>query len=112
MASEISFTFARYQDGILSIDMQPPTSVSGWTTEFYLTKRKGGTTKIFSKTCASGFVAGQSGTTLVNGQVGIFNIAINSVDTSGLEFGNYFATFERLDSGFRTVISEGYGTIK
>lgn len=112
MASEISFTFARYQDGVLSIDMQPPTSVSGWTTELYLTRRKGGTDKIFSKFCASGFAAGQSGITLANGQIGIFNVAINSVDTSGLDFGNYHATFERLDSGYRTILAEGYGTIK
>lgn len=112
MSNQLNFQLDRQKDAILSISMAPPTSVSGWEGEFYLTNRKGGVSKIFSKTFASGYVSNQSGITLTDGVIGRFNITVDSVNTSGLDYGCYHASFVRTNSGFFTPLSEGYITIK
>jgi hypothetical protein len=105
-----NFTLARLEDGVLTIGLEPPAAIGGWNLQLTCMKRFGGQTPLFLKSCASGF-NGVSGITVVNSGQGIFNIPINSVDTSGSEYGNYATFIERLDSGFRTVIDEGYLTV-
>ena len=107
----MNFQFSRYQDAILTIDMAPSFNVFGCQGEFFLTERKGGD-RIFTKSFNSGYTTGQSGITVTNTGIGRFNVTIDSVNTSGLDFGNYFATFKRLNSGFITTLSEGYITVK
>lgn len=70
--------------------------------------RFGGISGIIVKSVASGFAAGQSGFTYLNSGQGQFQVNFNSVDTSGMDYGNFAFAIERLDSGSRTVISEGY----
>jgi hypothetical protein len=97
----------KYEDGILTVSMSPPVAIGGWEIQFKTTKRFGGTTNLFTKSVASGF-NGQSGITITNSGAGIFNIQVNSVDSSGLDFGNYAAVSERLNSGSRTTLTEGF----
>ena len=63
---------------------------------------------VFIKSCASGHGDGVSGITVTNSGAGQFQVAIRSVNTSGLDLGNYAYTFIRTDSGFRTTLAEGY----
>lgn len=109
--NQLNFQFSRGQDALLQISLASPTSVSGWAGEFFLTRNKGGD-RIFTKCFASGFVSNQSGITLLDGSIGRFNISLNAVDSSGLDFGNYNGEFWRRDSGFETKLSEGFITVK
>lgn len=102
------FTIAKNEDGTLTISTAPPVAVGGWEVEFNLSKRFGSDTPYIRKSAASGYYAGQSGITVANPVQGVFNVRLNSVNTSGLEFGNYAYAFSRLNSGSRTVLSEGY----
>jgi hypothetical protein len=109
--NQLNFQFSRDQDALLRISMAPQVNVSGWQGDFAMTIRKGGTA-IFTKSFASGYVAGQSGITMTDGNLGVFDITVNNVDTSGLDFGNYHCNFKRTNSGFHTTLSEGYITLK
>lgn len=101
------FAFTRYDDGILTMPMVPPVAVGGWNVQFKVQHRFGGISGLIVKSMASGF-SGVSGITVTNSGNGVFNIALNSADTSGMEYGNYSFAVERLDSGSRTLLSEGY----
>jgi anti-sigma factor RsiW len=106
MPIQCDFNFSRYEDGVLSISMRPPVSIGAWNLLFSLSKRFGGEPTI-NKYAASGF-SNVSGIAVVNSGQGTFSVTINSVDTSGLEYGNYAFQAIRTDSGSRTVLSEGY----
>lgn len=102
------FPFVRYDDGILTISLAPPVAIGAWNIRLDVLKRFGGVSGIFTRVCASGFGGGQSGITIVSSGQGIFNADLRSVHTSGTEYGNLAYVAERLDSGSRTVLSEGY----
>lgn len=107
MAVLTDFSLARYEDGILTISMAPPVAIGAWDIRFRVQKRFGGTSGLITKSITSGF-NGSSGITITNSGQGQFNVAINSRDTSGLEYGNYAFSTERFESGSRTILSEGY----
>ena len=111
MSDTLNFQFDKGQDVILRINMAPPQPVSGWMGEFYLTTHPDGD-RIFTKYFASGFTAGQSGITLIDGGIGSFDITIDTVDTSGLDPGNRYGNFWRTNSGFHTKMAAGYITLK
>ncbi len=111
MPTTLSFSSVLFADGILILDMTPPVSVTGWAGEFVITKRKNGT-PLITKMFASGYIAGQSGITVVDSTIGRFQIVLDQVDKSGMDFGNYFASFNRTNSGLQDVLAEGYITFK
>lgn len=103
------YAIVKLEDGILNVSMAPPVAISGWTLQFQLSKRAGSTSGLI-KSCASGF-NGVSGITVTDGSQGVFRMTLNSVDTSGVDFGNLFYNVTRLDSGSRTVLTEGYNLV-
>ncbi len=103
------FSLCKYEDGILIITMTPPVPIGGWPLQFSVSKAFGGDPFIV-KTCASGYY-GVSGITIQNSGAGIFQIRINSIDTSGVEYGAYAQKCERMQSGFRTEIENGFWNI-
>lgn len=102
-----NFGLIRMEDGVLTISIVPSTSIGGWNIEWSLVKRFGGVTPLVTKSVASGY-NGVSGITIVDSGAGVFNVAINSVDTSGLDPGNYATGADRLTSGRRTSLTQGY----
>lgn len=105
MSTLMDFQMGRQEDYTLVIQMTPPTPIVGWTLQFSMMKRFGGVSGLFPpKTIGSGII-------INNSNLGIFSVGINSVDTSGIEYGNYAYLAQRLDSGQQTNLSEGYGLI-
>lgn len=104
-------TISRFEDGVLTVAMAPPVAVGGWAITFRVQKYFGGGSSLASglinKSVSSG-LNGASGITVTNSGQGVFAIDLRSVDTSGLQFGNYAYAVERTDSGNRTVLSQGY----
>lgn len=107
MPVQVSFSLARYEDGTLTVGLAPPTAVGGWNVQFQVTKFFGGVSGLITKSVASGYSV-VSGVTVVNSGKGVFSVKIGTQDTSGLDPGTYAMQFQRLDSGFRTVLSEGF----
>jgi len=99
--------FAQYEDGLINVSLAPPTNISGWSLQFQVGKRFGWTSGLITRSCASGF-NNVSGINVVNGAQGQFKISLQSVDTSGMNFGAYAGYCQRLDSGFHTNLVEGY----
>lgn len=99
--------FVQANDGVLDVMLVPPTSIVGWSIGFQVTRRFGGSSGIIQKYMASGFL-GVSGITPINAGIGQFRVTINTNDTSGLSYGAYAAQALRLDSGFRTTLTEGF----
>lgn len=107
MSVQANFSLARYEDGVLIVSMAPPVAIGAWSLRFQVQKRFGGSSNLITKTSTSGY-NGTSGITITNSGEGVFNVAINGVDTSGLDYGNYSYSTDRLDSGNRKTLSEGY----
>ena len=107
MPTYVDYSLAKYEDGVLTLELQPPVAVGGWTLRYTETKRFGGLSGSVYKWAASGF-NNVSGINVVNSGQGIMKITINSPDSSGRDFGNYAFVVERVDSGHRTVLAEGY----
>ena len=63
---------------------------------------------LITKTCASGFGAGQSGITILNSGQGQFQVSLRAQDSSGLLWGCYQYAAERMDSGSRTILTKGH----
>lgn len=101
------FSWVKFDDGSLAVSMTPPQPVGGWDIQFRVTKRFGGESGLIVKSCASGF-AGVSGITIAASGEGDFTIRLNSLDTSGLSYGNYAYQTMRRNSGAFQVINEGY----
>lgn len=108
MATQVDFSVVRYADGTLSVNIAPATSIAGWALRFEAQHRAGGLSGLITKVSASGYGGGQSGITVTDSGNGRFNIAINGIDTSGLDPGSYSYSVQRTDSGSRTMISEGF----
>lgn len=96
-----------YEDGILTVTMTPPVSIAGWALQFQMSKRAGGT-PLVTKSMDSTHTTGQSGITMVNAGQGVFNVANWAAEVSGLDNGNYYFNVQRLNSGFFTLVSEGF----
>ena len=107
MAVQQDFILAKYEDGTLTISMIPPTPIGGMSIEFVAQKHFGGETKLIQKYIASG-LNGQSGITVTNSGMGVFNVQIDSVDSSGLNFGNIAYAANRTNSGMFAALTEGY----
>ncbi len=107
MAIPINFSLIRGEDAILNVNLNPPTPIGGWNLQFRVNKRFGSCSGLIFKNSASGF-NGVSGITITNSGQGMFQIGINSVDTSGFQFGNYSFSTTRLDSGNVTVLNTGF----
>lgn len=100
------FAIARYEDGILTMELAPPDDVSGWDIRFNIGKRFGSTgSGYYSASVASGY-NGQSGIEITNSGVGIMNITIPGSSTSGLEYGNYAYNVTRFNP--RVSLAEGF----
>lgn len=110
MTIHVDFPFARYEDGLLTVSMAPPTAVGGSSLRFSVTKRFGASLSGVElvKSCASGYGDGVSGVTVLNSGTGIFRISLSEADTSGMAPGCHAAAVERLDSGNRKTLCEGY----
>ena len=107
----MDWSISRLEDAVLEINLTPPVAIGGWNIHTRIQKRFGDVASgILDKWMASGYY-GTSGMNIVNSGQGIFNVAINSVETSGLDFGNYCYNVVRLDSGNRSVLVEGYMTL-
>ncbi len=103
---QIDIAFYRSEDGLINVSMTPPVAISGWSLQFQLMHRYGGVVPLINKYCASGF-NNVSGINVTNGNLGVFNVALNQPDTSGLVSKNYFASILRTDSGSFGTLAEG-----
>lgn len=111
VAVQQDFSFSKFEDGVLTVVMTPATAIGGRSIQFEVSHRIGGSTSGMPiKSVASGY-NNVSGINITNSGAGQFNVIINSADTSGLDYGNYAYQVTRLDSGNRTVISEGVFTV-
>jgi hypothetical protein len=107
MPNLVDYVLAVAEDGTVSFSLAPPTTISGWTVQFTQSKRLHGT-PILNAYLASGYANGQSGLTLTNGQAGQFTIAHYAALMSGRDDGCYAYTVQRIDSGFSTLLCEGF----
>lgn len=105
MAVQMDFSWSQYDDGVLQINITPPTSMSGQNVEFRVGRYFGGEMDTIVKSCASGF-NGVSGIALANGGATL-NVTIASVDTSGMQYGNWSYQARRTTSGFVTETTLG-----
>lgn len=105
------YTIVRMEDGLLTIDMTPPVAIGGWNIRFQCMKRFDSSSGLITKSVASGF-NNASGINVANSGQGIFDVTINSVDTSGFDPGCYAYKVDRLDSGNVTCLAEGYMVLK
>lgn len=108
MAIIQDFMLIRGDDAVLEINLTPPVAIGGWTIHTRLQKRFGDIASgILDKWMASGRYS-VSGMNIVNSGQGIFNVAINAVETSGLDYGNYAYSAVRTDSGNVSVLTQGF----
>ena len=112
MAINADLPIARFQDGILNVDVEPSVAIGGWTIQFKVTGRHGfmSGAKIL-KSVASGY-NDSSGINVTNSGNGQFQVRIFGSETSGLNYGAYAMQVERIDSGSQTVLVQGYLQVK
>lgn len=112
MPVHMDFAYTRMEDGTLTISLTPPIPVGGQDWAFRCGKRFGGGMDLIQKSVSSGFSASSgvpmSGIQVINSGQGVFQIALNSPDTSGLDYGNYSFSFARTMSGQYSTAAEGY----
>lgn len=111
MPVEQDFPINRYVDQTIVIDISPPMPIGGLDIRMTVADRFGSTTPRFVKSMASGFY-GVSGLNIVNSGAGLLSANIRSVDTSGLDWGNYAFEVKRWDSGAVTDLTQGYMILK
>ena len=107
MPAYVDWNLGEREDGLFTVGLAPPIAIGGWNIQFTLLTRFGGISGLVTKSCASGF-SGVSGITVTNSGNGTFQVSINSADTSGFNPNAYAYTVERLDTGFRTELLQGY----
>jgi hypothetical protein len=107
MALHADFSLVQYENGVLAIGLAPPTAIGGMSLVWTLGKRPGGSTINAVRSVASGYNA-QSGITITNSGEGQLFVSIYPVDTSGLDPGNYYYTLNKVDSGFATLMVDGF----
>lgn len=101
------FPLVRDTDALIPIELVPPVSVAGWATTFEVSRNIGGNAFV-NKYAASGYVGGQSGIAVTDASTGKFAIRFNARDMSGQDPGGYGFKFSRLDSGYVTVLVDGF----
>ena len=113
MAVEADFSVVKFSDSILTINLIPAVPIGGWSLRFEAQHRPGGISGLITKSSASGFGGSNhpSGITITNSGNGQFNVYIDGVNTSGLDYGAYAYSVQRMDSGSRTLISEGFMSV-
>ncbi len=107
MAKQMNYALALYADGVLTIELEPPIAIGGWSIQYFETHRPGNLSGQVIKSMTSGFYA-VSGMNIVNSGQGIFSMNVYATDTSGRCPGNYAFQFRRTDSGLHKVLVEGY----
>ena len=108
MAVQGSFGMVRFEDGLLTITLTPPTSIRNWSIEWKLQKRFGYSPYPIAVASVTSGLNNVSGINIINADQGVFTVNLIGALTSGLDAGNYVNTSVRTDSGFNTVLSEGY----
>lgn len=106
MAVIADFILASSEDGVLVISMTPPTAIGGWTLVYSQSLRAEGIPFI-TKSVASGYSAA-SGITVTNSGEGVFQVNFFAPEMSGYSDGAYYYSISRTDSGYRTIVAEGY----
>ncbi len=110
MSVQVDFPLPEAQDGTLQIALAPATSILGWNIRCDFLYRAGSTNPFYSAYLSPGFTNGQSGATLVNGALGIFNVALYQSQVSGFsqDTGVLAYSTYRIDSGNATPINTGF----
>lgn len=108
MPITVNFELPRGTDGILTLQMEPPVNTSGWDIHFQVQKRFGASSGLFDAWCGSNGLNNVSGINMRDGNQGILDITVKGIYTSGLPFANYAHTTTRTNSGFNTLLSQGY----
>ncbi len=107
MPGYADFQVFRYQDGILTVSLEPPAPIGAWNILFEAVNHFGGSNSVVSKSVGPGF-NGLSGILITDSGHGVMNISVSALDVSGLEYGNYAYQVRRVDSGAGLLINEGY----
>jgi len=110
VAQYMDFSLSRFEDAVLSVSLTPAVNISGQSIRFLSQHRFGGLSGFAIKSVASGF-NNVSGINVTDGVNGVMQITLNSVDSSGLDFGNYAYSIERLDNNSRTLYTAGFWAI-
>lgn len=105
-----NFSIVRYEDGVLTVQLVNPAAVGGWDIRADFSRRLGGTPFV-SKYSYSGSANGVSGITITNSGQGVFQVKIDSPDTSGFYSQNVAYDINRTNSGHVTCISQGYVSV-
>lgn len=109
MPADANFPLIKYEDGHLTVCLSPPAAVSGWSVRLTVSRRFGSPDPLFRKYNVPGDPSSYaSGVAVTDAAVGRFRCRVASQDTSGLQPGNYAFSFERVDSGSRTLLARGY----
>lgn len=103
----IDFTLARSAKGTITMSVDPPTAIGGWTLQFQMTKRPGSTSGLVTKSMASGYY-NVSGMNITNSGQGVMSINFFPGEVSGMDLGIYAYQIQRLDSGFQTNLTAGW----
>ena len=111
MAIFDNFALIRGEDAILSVSLNPPTPITDWNLLFRVNRRFGSCSGLIFKSADLPTFNNVSGINVTNGPGGMFQVTINSVDTSGLSFGNYAFQTVRQDTGSQTVLNTGFLTL-
>ena len=95
-----------YENGNITLGLNPPVPIGGMTLQFSMYKRYG-TISLVTKSMSSGYY-NVSGMNVLNSGQGILQIQLNPQEVSGFDQGAYFYQVKRTDSGSATIMAEGY----
>lgn len=124
MTTQADFYSAQYSDGLLTVQLGTPTTVTGWTCRYREFVNPGGgqplvfasgqnsgqhNENLIEKWIGSGTTGGQSGITMVNNQ-GTWQMQFYPSEISG-RVGAYPYVYDRMDSGYQTRLAEGWHLI-
>lgn len=110
MANTLNYILPEQQNAGIQIGLEPPTSISGWSISVDLMYRMASPQPIVTLYLASGYSHGESGITLVDGSVGIFNAAYGPTQVSGLSLQTNVLAYKsyRTDTGVKTPLNGGF----
>ena len=107
MPIQTDIPWTKFEEGNLNVEVVPAVNISGWNIRLTTSKRFGGSSGLIVKSCASGY-NDVSGINVTNGVGGKFSVRLYTSNTSGLDYGCFATVIERLDSGSRSTITEGF----
>lgn len=106
------FRCIRGEDQVLVVNLVNAQPIGGWTVQFQVGKRLGWSSGLITKSAASGYGGASgspvSGIAITNSGLGELQIRLTPADTSGLDDGSYPFILERTDSGYATVLTQGF----